>query len=63
MKTFEELAVEYVNVFNEQPPILTTLSTDDPLYLEMLQEAIDNNEPITRDDLGNVFMTDNKVFY
>ena len=60
---FEDLAFDYENKFNEKPPILTTVSVDDPLYLEMLREAIENNKPLTRNDLGAVFMRDDEAFY
>ena len=60
---FEDLAFEYENKFNEKPPILTTVDVNDPLYLEMLREAIENNKPLTRNDLGAVFMRDDKAFY
>lgn len=60
---FVEIAIEYERVFDEKPPILTTLSTDNELYLKMLKDAIDKNEPLTRDDLGKVFMTDEDAFY
>ena len=42
-KKFEDVAYEYEKTFGQQPPILTTLSTDDPLYLEQLEKADINN--------------------
>lgn len=60
---FEEIAMEYFNTFNENPPILTTLSVENEDYLAMLKKAIESKEPLTRDDLGKVFMTDDSAFY
>lgn len=60
---FEKIAIEYMMTFNEQPPILTTLDTDDELYLNMLKKAIKTKKPLTRNDLADVFMTNDKVLY
>lgn len=61
--TFEEIAFEYEKAFDKKPPILTTLDVNDGLYLQMLQKAIKEGKPIDRNDLGKVFMTNDKVFY
>lgn len=63
MRKFEEIAFDYEMEFGEQPPILTTLSVDNEDYLKMLEEAISKHEPLTRNDLGKVFMTDDSAFY
>ncbi len=60
---FEEIAAEYEMEFGVQPPILTTLSTDNELYLQELKNAITRGKPIDRDYLGSIFMTDNDAFY
>jgi hypothetical protein len=60
---FEDIAFEYEQKFGEQPPILTTLDVENKLYLRMLKEAIENNEPLTRNDLGKIFMDDKTAFY
>jgi len=60
---FEEVAREYRNKFNEHPPILATLSVEDKLYLQMLKDAIKNDTPLTRNDLGAVFMKNNEADY
>ena len=52
-----------LNKAGQQPPILTTLDVSDPLYLEQLEKAIKSGKPITRNDLGAIFMTDKKAFY
>lgn len=62
-KTFEDVAFRYEMEFGEKPPILTTLDVNDPLYLEQLEKAIEQGKSITRDDLGAIFMTDEKAFY
>jgi hypothetical protein len=62
-KKFEDVAFEYEKTFGQQPPILTTLDVNDPLYLEQLEKAIKSGKPITRNDLGAIFMTNDKVFY
>lgn len=62
-KSFVDVAVEYEKTFGEQPPILTTLDVNDPLYLQELEKAIENQKPIDRNYLGSIFMTDDKVFY
>ena len=63
MRKFEEIAFDYELEFGEHPPILTTLSVDNEDYLKMREKAIENHEPLTRDDLGKVFMTDEEAFY
>lgn len=60
---FEDVAFEYEQKFGEQPPILTTLDVENELYLKMLKESIESNEPLTRNDLGKIFMTDEKALY
>ena len=60
---FEELKMKYMETFGEFPPMLVTLDENDRLYLKMLKEAIESGEPLTRDDLAEVFMTDNEVVY
>ena len=60
---FVDLAFEYESRFGEQPPILTTLSVENEDYLKMLRKSIDEDKPLTRNDLGEIFMTDNKAFY
>ena len=60
---FSEIAMEYERHFGEQPPILTTLDIENELYLKMLKRAIEDNKPLTRNDLGEIFMTDDKAFY
>lgn len=60
---FYDLAFEYELKFGEKPPILTTLSVDDPLYLKQIKNAIDNDSPIDRNDLAEIFMTNDKVAY
>ena len=60
---FEELKMKYQAAFGEFPPQLVTLDENDELYLRMLKEAIDNGEPLTRNDLAEVFMTDQEAVY
>ena len=60
---FKQLAMEYFMVFDTQPPILTTLDTNNEEYLKMLEKAIRTKKPFTRDDLADVFMTDHSVVY
>lgn len=60
---FEELAFEYFNTFGEQPPILTTLDTNNKVYLQLIKDAIIDEKPLTKDYLGSIFMTDEKAFY
>lgn len=62
-KTFEDVAFRYEMKFGETPPILTTLDTNNQLYLQELEKAIEKGKPISRDDLGAIFMTDEKAFY
>ena len=62
-KRFEDVAFEYEKAFDKKPPILTTLDVNDPLYLEQLEKAIKSGKPITRNDLGAIFMTNDKAFY
>lgn len=63
MKKFEEIAFNYEMEFGEKPPILTTLSIDNEDYLKMLEKSIESHEPITRNDLAKVFMTNEEVVY
>lgn len=62
-KTFEDVAFRYEMKLGEKPPILTTLDTNNQLYLQELEKAIEKGKPISRDDLGAIFMTDDKAFY
>ena len=61
--SFEDLAFEYELTFGSHPPILTTLSVDNEEYLKLLRKAIDDEKPLTRNDLGAIFMTDDEAFY
>lgn len=63
MRKFEEIAFDYEMEFGEKPPILTTLSVDNEDYLNMLEKSIKNHEPLTRNDLAKVFMTDEEANY
>ena len=60
---FEKIANEYFEKFNQYPPVLTTLDVENKEYLKMLQEAIKNGEPLTRNDLGEIFMPDDNILY
>lgn len=48
---FEELAWNYYEKFHKQPPIFSTLDIDNPEYLKMLKEAIDENRELTLDEI------------
>ena len=60
---FEDLAFEYELEFDEQPPILTTVDTNDRLYLKLIEDAIESGEKLTRDYLASIFMRNDKVAY
>ena len=60
---FEEIKMRYYDAFGEYPPMLVTLDENNELYLKMLSDAIKSGEPLTRDDLAAVFMTDENVVY
>ena len=60
---FETVAQEYLDKFGKMPPRLTTLDVENEKYLKMLKEAIKEGTELTRNDLGEVFMPDNNLFY
>lgn len=60
---FTDIALEYFEKFGENPPILTTLDVENEEYLKMLKEAIESGEPLSKNDLAEVFMTDEKALY
>lgn len=60
---FETVAQEYYDKFGKMPPRLTTLDTENKEYLKMLKEAIEEGTELTRNDLGEVFMPDNNLYY
>lgn len=62
-RSFIDLAIEYRNIFGENPPVLATLSEEDEEYLKMLEKAIEDEQPLTRDKLAEVFMTNEDVVY
>ena len=55
---FEDVAMEYIQKFNEYPPTLTTLNVNNQKYLKLLKKAIRENQKITQDELGSIFMPD-----
>lgn len=61
--SFEEIAKKYKEKFGEMPPILSTLDTENEDYLGVLEEAIEIEKPLTRNELGEIFMTNEKAYY
>jgi len=60
---FEEIAIKYEDNFGEEPPTLPTLDVENEVYLEFLQQAIEDNQPITKNELGDKFMTNDEAMY
>lgn len=60
---YDEVALKYEKHFGEEPPVLVTLSRNDEQYLKTLLEAIERDTPLTRNELAEKFMTNDKVVY
>lgn len=43
----DELLRKYLEMFDELPPLLMSFSYNHPIYLKLMKQAIENNEPIT----------------
>lgn len=63
MEEFEKLRKKYIKTFDEEPPIVEMLDYTSDIYLNALEEAIQDNNKLTRDDIAKLVYTDNKITY
>ncbi len=46
---------EYYRVFNDSPPILTTVTKGNKTYIKLVKKAIKEKKPLTGADLDKAF--------
>lgn len=49
---------KYFEIFNNLPPILTTIDKDDKTYIKLVENAIETKKMLTSDDLDKAFGND-----